>query len=100
VRDDLAVLRVDRADDRLRAEFACELAEQLRLLEGGAVDRDLVRARPQQGAGIVERRDAAADGKRDLELPAARSTSSTGGRRPSTVAVTSRNTSSSAPSSE
>src|SRR5262249_36160249 len=67
VRDDLARPRVDRADDRLRAELVGELADQHRLLERCAVHRDLVRAGAQQGARVLERRDPAADRERDLE---------------------------------
>ena len=48
VGDDLARLRVDRADDGLRAELLGQLGEELRVLDRGAVDRDLVRAGAQQ----------------------------------------------------
>src|SRR3954452_1465149 len=68
VGDDLSGLRVDRADDGLRAELVGQPGQELRVLDRRAVDRDLVRAGPQEGARVLERRDPAADGERDLQL--------------------------------
>ena len=66
--DDLAGARVDRADDRLRAELVGERGEQPGLVDGRLVDRDLVGAGAEKAARVLEPGDAAADRKRDLEL--------------------------------
>ena len=68
VRDDLPGLRVDRADDGLRAELVGEPGEDRRVVERGAVDGDLVGAGAQERAGVLEARDAAADRERDRQL--------------------------------
>ena len=68
VRHDLAGPGVDRADNGLRAELVGEPGEDRRVVEGGAVDGDLVRAGAQQRPGVLEARDAAADGERDRQL--------------------------------
>ena len=73
MRHDLALarpdlLRVDRADDGLRAELLGQLGQELGPLDRGPVDRHLVGAEAQQLARVLERRDAAADGEGDLQL--------------------------------
>src|SRR5439155_21479207 len=60
VRAHATALRVDRDDDRLRAEPLRELADQRRPRERGRVHADLVRSRLQQALGVVRRTDASA----------------------------------------
>ena len=54
VGDDLAALRVDRADDRLRRRTRPPAGEQPRLVERGAVHGDLVRPGAQERARVLE----------------------------------------------
>src|SRR5581483_10065915 len=68
VRAHSAVLGVDRDDDRLAAEGARELLDQSRARERGRVDADLVRTRFEQGGGVVDGADAAAERERDRHL--------------------------------
>jgi hypothetical protein len=62
------VFRVDRDDDRLRAELLRQLRHERRAGECCRVDGHLVRARRQQLVGICNRADAAADRERNREL--------------------------------
>ena len=64
VRDHLARARVDRADDRLRTELGRQCGQQLRLVDRGAVDGDLVGAAAQETARVLEPRDTPADRER------------------------------------
>ena len=66
--EDLSCLRVDRADDGLGAELVGEPGEDRRVVEGGAVDGDLVGPGPQERPGILEAGDAAADRERDRQF--------------------------------
>ena len=67
MRANTSAFRVDRDDDRLRAEPFGQLGDQLRPRERGRVDADLVRARLEQTLGVVRGADAAADRERDRE---------------------------------
>ena len=58
------LLRVDGDDDRLRAEASRGLGDDAAVAHRGGVDRDLVGAGEHQGAHVVDRADAAADGDR------------------------------------
>ena len=55
------LLGVDGDDDALRAEFLGRFAHEFAARDGGRVDRDLVGARLQQLADILDRAHAAAD---------------------------------------
>ena len=57
-------LGVDGGDDALAAEFLRRLAHEFRAGHRRGVDRDLVGARQQQGADIVQGAHAAAHGQR------------------------------------
>src|SRR4051812_29757002 len=61
-------LRIDRHDDRLRAVARCQAREQWRIVQRGAVERDLVGARVQRGGSIVLGANAASDREGDEEL--------------------------------
>ena len=61
-------LGVDRDDDALRAEPVRGLLDDLRVLNGGRVDRDLVGAGLEHLADVIGAADAAADGERDEDL--------------------------------
>ena len=60
--------RVHGEHHALAAEAAGELADQLRPLDGGGVDPDLVGAGAQETAGVLLAAHAAADGQRDEDL--------------------------------
>ena len=62
-----SLLGVDRDDDRLRAESRGELGHELRALERGRVDRDLVGAGGEQLLAVLGAAHAAADRERDRE---------------------------------
>ena len=57
-------LGVDRHHDALGAEFFRRSGDEVRILHGRGVDRDLVGPGEQQGPDILDRADAAADGER------------------------------------
>ena len=57
--------RVDGEDGRLRAVAVRDRREERGISDRGAVDRDLVRTRPQDLAGEIGGADAATDGERD-----------------------------------
>ena len=59
---------VDADDHALGAERVANLADQLWTRNGGAIDTDLVRAYPQQAAGVGQRPHAPADGEGDEHL--------------------------------
>src|SRR5690606_32037720 len=61
-------LRVDRADDALRAVARRRIGDQARVLHAGGVDRRLVGARVEQAADVLDRAHAAADGERNEHL--------------------------------
>ena len=61
---------IDREHRALAAEAQGDLGEQLRSMHGGRIDRDLVCPGLEQGAGIVDRADAAADRERNAEARA------------------------------
>ena len=65
--DKVAINRAAFDDPDILGALAAEFGAQA-VVDRGAVDGDLVRAGPQERAGILEPRDAAADGERDLEL--------------------------------
>ena len=56
--------RIDGADNALRAEGVGRAADQIRILDRGGVDRDLVGAGAQQGPRVLDAADAAADAHR------------------------------------
>src|SRR5262245_44125539 len=60
-----ASFSVNRNDYALRAETLGAFADQVRVLHGGGVDRDLIRAGLQNRANVVYGADAAAHGERD-----------------------------------
>ena len=61
-------MRVDRADDRLRAELVGQGGEDGRIVERGAIYRHLVGTRSEKRARVVEAGDAAADREWDRQL--------------------------------
>ncbi len=66
-RADLPSLGVDRDDDRLRAQSTGELGHELRPLERGRVDSDLVGAGREQLLAVACAAHAAADRERDRQ---------------------------------
>ena len=62
------LLRVDRRDDALRAVAAGGLLEEARIPDAGRVDADLVGARIEQRADVVDRIHATAHGKGNEHL--------------------------------
>ena len=60
-------LAVDTHHDTLRAEPAREFIDQLRPLQGGRVDRDLLCASTKHGFSVGDRADAARDTEGDVE---------------------------------
>ena len=59
--------RVDGHDHGLRPELRGDPADEFRVAQRRAVEADLVRARVEQGGGIVVRRHPTADGERHVE---------------------------------
>src|SRR4030095_2502892 len=60
--------RVDVDHGGAAAELAGDLGDQLRRLDGGGVDADLLGPGLDQPGGVVERADAAADGEGHEDL--------------------------------
>src|SRR5690606_37983672 len=60
--------RVDADHDALRTERGGELRYELRPLERRRVDGDLVGARVEQAARLLDAADAASDADRDIEV--------------------------------
>ena len=58
---------VDRRHDELRAVFGGDGVDQCGVGHGGAVEGDLVGPGVEQPPGVVDRRDAAPDGERDVD---------------------------------
>ena len=63
----LAVFRIARENDRLDAELARAVGDELRIAERRRVDRDAVGAGAKHRAEVFDRAHAAADGQRDEE---------------------------------
>ena len=69
-RDDPAAVDgpgVDGRDDELRAVSGGDGVDQRGVGHGGAVEGDLVGSGVEQPGGVVDRRDAASDGERDVD---------------------------------
>src|SRR6185503_18222955 len=64
----LRQLRIDGSDDALCAVAARRFADQRRIVDACGIDADLVGARRQQRADVVDVRDAAADRQRNENL--------------------------------
>src|SRR5205809_590309 len=60
-------LGVDRHHDALASEALRGLSDQAGPLERGGIERDLVGARPQEHADVLDAPDAAADGERHVD---------------------------------
>src|SRR5207247_6341408 len=63
----LAVGRIDRHDDRLRAEQVRELGDKGWSRQRGSVDRDLVRTGAQKRGAVGDAAHTAADGERNRQ---------------------------------
>ena len=63
----VCLLCVDRNDDELAAVFRGDVADELRIAHGGAVDRHLVGSGGEQSSRVLDRCDAAADGERNID---------------------------------
>jgi hypothetical protein len=61
-------LRIDRDDDALVAELVSGFSNEIRVVDGGRIDRNLVRAAKQQFANVSDGANAAADGDRHEAL--------------------------------
>ncbi len=64
----VASTRVDRDDDALRAEFVGARGDDLRMFDRRGVQRDLVGARAQHAAHVLDAAHPTADGERDEHL--------------------------------